>query len=821
MAAQDSFLNERSSLTEEQKSKGFVYRNELPRAYRKRLTIHYCIIGVLCLVISILIGVIVIITSSPDQILVEKTRSHSKRHHTRPSEAKKHIGVFTEITESETQSIIKYLKVNASLQLSDPTTARPNSNFVHTIELKLAPKEQVLKYLDHDGPTPVRSAFVSIFKGASVTPVVEEYEVGPLPNITYAHLLNTTSRKTRIPFNVRPFSMVEFRSIYTDILPVVAKKANFLLNESYGAEFGKHCGDRCLKFSMTPISSAYLAKGERKAWFWFAYDLEFYTLHPLDFQFLVDMTDINPSNWQVQSVWYCSTLFDSLDELLEKYRQNTINKTRVPYPAAKEEELLTSLHLRGDAFPKLNLEAPRQFEPNGPRYTIEDDEVTYMQWKFTYKMSPTIGLQLFNIRFKGERIAYELSMQEIAVLYAANSPASSMLYFADSAGLFGTRTRGLLPGVDCPDYAHFQDIEIYTSNNGGYRRFEKAMCIFEQNNLMPLRRHRAYGKIGAFYGGLLDINLVVRIVISVINYDYVTDFIFHTNGAVEVKVASTGYLASGFYTPAEEQYGTRIRENVIAHLHHHLFHFKADIDIKGTANRFSTWTIKTENKTDEWSSAPQNWHIQTKIKKSLKHSELSAVHKYNFNHPKYLIFSNANQTDKLGNQKSYRLKINGISKMKLPRDQGFEPSVSWSRYQMAVTKQKDSEYTSSSVYAMWDARDPVVNFQKYLDDNENIVDEDLVSWITLGTYHIPQTEHMPNTPTVGGHLSFMLTPFNYFEEDPSMSSRDAIRISPKDKTRPLDGANVERYDMPAGTSCVKDTESLENMLTNSSRFLFF
>ena len=58
----------------------------------------------------------------------------------------------------------------------------------------------------------------------------------------------------------------------------------------------------------------------------------------------------------------------------------------------------------------------------------------------------------------------------------------------------------------------------------------------------------------------------------------------------------------------------------------------------------------------------------------------------------------------------------------IPEGKGQEPSVSWARYQMAVTKYKEAETKSSSLYAIWDGADPVVNFQNYIDDDENIVD---------------------------------------------------------------------------------------------------
>ena len=45
----------------------------------------------------------------------------------------------------------------------------------------------------------------------------------------------------------------------------------------------------------------------------------------------------------------------------------------------------------------------------------------------------------------------------------------------------------------------------------------------------------------------------------------------------------------------------------------------------------------------------------------------------------------------------------------------------------------------------------------------------------MGMHHIPHTEDLPVTPTVGNHLTFFLFPYNYFTDCPSMSSRDQVR----------------------------------------------
>lgn len=38
------------------------------------------------------------------------------------------------------------------------------------------------------------------------------------------------------------------------------------------------------------------------------------------------------------------------------------------------------------------------------------------------------------------------------------------------------------------------------------------------------------------------------------------DYMFHTDGTIEVRVSATGYLQAGFWEPAQTGYGTAIRD---------------------------------------------------------------------------------------------------------------------------------------------------------------------------------------------------------------------------------------------------------------------
>ena len=64
-----------------------------------------------------------------------------------------------------------------------------------------------------------------------------------------------------------------------------------------------------------------------------------------------------------------------------------------------------------------------------------------------------------------------------------------------------------------------------------------------------------------------------------------------------------------------------------------------------------------------------------------------------------------------------------MSKQLLPENDGNEMAVSWARYQLAVTRHKEGEFGSSSCYAMFDARDPTVYFDSFVQDDDNITDQ--------------------------------------------------------------------------------------------------
>ena len=115
------------------------------------------------------------------------------------------------------------------------------------------------------------------------------------------------------------------------------------------------------------------------------------------------------------------------------------------------------------------------------------------------------------------------------------------------------------------------------------------------------------------------------------------------------------------------------------------------------------------------------------------------------------------------------------------------------------------------IYIFFFFQSPQVDFRQYLLDNDSILNEDLVAWVTVGMMHVPHSEDLPNTATAANSVNFFIRPFNYFDEDPSIGSTNAVLITPTTQG----GQKVERYGTADGPQCVPK----ENKLDFNGRYI--
>ncbi|KAL9971319.1 hypothetical protein ACROYT_G023830 [Oculina patagonica] len=779
-----------------------------------RMARVWMIIAVVFIIISIalLIALIVVATKQvkseehPDNGSHEAVSVESCAEGMSSSnEPPKSAGVFDDLTVDEITAVRDYLLKQPELNLTKYKDANVDTNYIYLIQFLPPPKDEVLEFLDKDGPKPERKAIAVIFHGATDPPVVREYIVSPASNPT-SYKVRTVpgGQKDTVPFNARPFDITVENKGFAAIVWQASQKLYKLLYESYDGYTFFGCTNKCLWFLQTS-PMGFTAK-DRYTWLFFirtGFPADFYS--PLNLMFLVDHGGAVVSKWKILKVLYNNQTFDTVDELVAKYDNNTIEKIKIPAPKGNAT-LFSSYERRGTPQPSEPMRGPEQYEPDGTRYTVKGRHVSYMSWSFDFRMDSNSGMQIYDIRFNGDRIVYELSLQEAAATYTGYYPSPSWNNFLDGSWGMGKSSYEMVRGVDCPGTATFFDL-VHMIGLGGPKTFRNAVCVFELNTGIPLRRHYDNNFVNGykFYGGMTNQVLVLRTIATVYNYDYVFDFIFYQNGVIEVKMSPSGYLWSAFYDSNMSPYAYPLHEHLTSGTHDHLINYKVDLDVGGRKNSYETIEIGIENITERW--FPNRRRVQKVLKRSVKKNELEAAYKFNFDHPKYLNFFNDAQKNRMGVKKGYRIQLDAMLKQLYPEDWMITPMLSWSLYQMAVTKYKANETQSSSIYNQNAPTDPQVDFRKYLMDNDSILNEDLVAWVTIGAMHVPHSEDLPNTATAANSVNFFIRPFNYFDEDPSMGSTNAILITPTDAK--FSGQKVERYGTPTGPQCVPKEHKMD------------
>ena len=697
-------------------------------------------------------------------------------------ELPKSQAIFDDLSSEELIAARDFMLKQSSLDLKSIDEASVKDNYIYLIQLLPPEKEAVLEYLDNNKRKPSRRALVVVFQGSSYPPVVQEYIVS-WPNNTKEMKYEKNGNSQE--FNVRPYDVVQQKAIKQIVLNATAQ-AYKILNKSYDGFCYHNCTNKRLKFRpQTPFGKR---EYERTTWLQFFRDhdsVEGGYLHPVDFQLYIDFPWSDVSKWEIKKVYYNGRTVDTIDDLLFQYNSGNILKSFIPSPQfanSGEKPLFSSLERRGIPQPQKPMRAPRMFEPDGKRFSVSGRHIKYMGWSFDFRIDSVSGPQLFDIRFKDKRIIYELSLQEAISFYSGYSPYFMSANFVYGGWTMGAKTLKLVGGIDCPDTSRFFDAVHFVDSNKP-KTIKSAVCVFELDSGIPLRRHfETDGKKGyRFYGGLVNHALVLRTITTIDNYDSIFDFMFYQNGVIEVKATPTGYILtendrSG--TPGfDDLLGQEVYSKLYGNLHDNLFHYKVDLDVYSRLNSFETIKINLKDKQNPW--LPPDRRTLKAFRRQEKRSEADAkFKKIDFDTPTFFnLYSN--EKNKFGSKKGYLIQLQSAVKQVLPEDDSMTQMAPWSIYPLAVTRYRSTEPKSSSLYNQNSPTKPIVKFPDFATgQNEAITNQDLVVWVTIGSIQIPTSEDVPNVASPANTARFFLRPFNYFDEDPSMNSTDAVLIRP-------------------------------------------
>jgi primary-amine oxidase len=130
---------------------------------------------------------------------------------------------------------------------------------------------------------------------------------------------------------------------------------------------------------------------------------------PSDLYIQFDISGTDPSLWKALKVVYNLQLYSSVQAFYQTWKSGLITKT--PPPTTNTEFLLKNK--TGQTRELEDRLAPTILSPEGNRFKIDRNNryVEYLGWTFYTRFDYEVGIQFYDIKFKGERIMYELSLQ--------------------------------------------------------------------------------------------------------------------------------------------------------------------------------------------------------------------------------------------------------------------------------------------------------------------------------------------------------------------------------------------------------------------------
>lgn len=679
----------------------------------------------------------------------------------------KPVGLFDPLSGKEMARVTQFMK--SRKLIVDKSPLKLTDDYIANIVPFPPNKKDALRHLDNGGPHPGRFAQVFVNRGSRKTPDVMVYKVGPLDGAMTAKKLYADGE---IPFNARSFDEIE----YLQVLSIVFgefKKLDELFRESFDdSVLG-------LGLSMYFYAPNGLKENDRETYVGLGFTVlgaNFGNLiNPLPFGVIISHPGTDRKKYKMYNFFYANQgPFDTAEDLLDAFKKNKIRKVII-----KKGHKKTILE---KSFPKEKVKrrrrfskrpCPRTYEPRGPRYRIRDYTVKYMNWEFTIGMNERRGISVHNVLFNEERIAYDIRLSEIALLYGSNTMGVGGSVYTDSSFGIGY-PGGIIKDVDCPVHATILETNNWiTSSQSSFK--SRTICIFEEDGQRALWRHR-----DNYRAGLRDSHLVVRFPTTLGNYDYTIDFAFYLDGRIHTTTTASGILQAGFWDEGEplngkdkskDPFGYRVSQLATGAIHDHTFAFRVDLDIVGRDNTFQFIHWKAGDVT-------KALNTQATIKKIPPHFRFNQTRyvqwetldtekgfKIDYERPKFWTIINENRKNKWGAKRGYRIVPMATGSEVMPSSHLSSKALSFTKYHCAITRYKSNEQEVTGYFDLNRLSSPAEYFDLML-NKECIKNHDLVAWIMVSFLHIPTSEDYPMTNRV--MTGFWLKPFNFFDSTPSL-----------------------------------------------------
>jgi primary-amine oxidase len=406
-------------------------------------------------------------------------------------------------------------------------------------------------------------------------------------------------------------------------------------------------------------------------------------------------------------------------------------------------------------------------QPAGPSFEISDGEVTWQNWRFRFRLDSRNGIIVNQVGVVDgghlRSVLYEGMVSELFVPYMDATRGWSTRVFIDTGEFYpGGILQSLREGMDCPSNAVYVD-GLSTNEKGAPVLRPRQACLFEKFDGDVAWRHGDDTNVW----GRPTRSLVLRAAALIGNYDYLFDWRFQQDGAIQVAVGATGIIETrGVATERVsethgsddiESYGHLVGKHALGVNHDHFFSYRLDMDVDGQNNSFMIHRL-VQKKLPPGGPRKTIWVAEPSVA-TMERDAMMDVH---LDKPSMWMFVNPNVKGPLGHPTGYEIMPGVTADSLMDPEDGVQKVGAFSSHQLWVTPYRSNERYAAGTYPVsGKGTDGLAMWTK---ENRKIENTDIVAWYTMGFHHVPRQEDWPVMPVMWHE--FEIRPFDFFAQNP-------------------------------------------------------
>ncbi|GAA2074675.1 primary-amine oxidase [Pseudolysinimonas kribbensis] len=399
-------------------------------------------------------------------------------------------------------------------------------------------------------------------------------------------------------------------------------------------------------------------------------------------------------------------------------------------------------------------------QPEGVSFTLEDDVLSWQNWRVRVGFNGREGLTLHQVSFtdRGDErsVLYRASISEMVVNYADPSPTHGWNNYFDAGEYqFGRLANSLELGCDCLGEITYLDAVI-ADDFGTPQTIRNAICIHEEDYGILWKHTDEFTLTSATRR---QRRLVVSFFTTVGNYDYGFYFYFYLDGTFEVEAKATGIVFVGAHDGGDYPYATELAPGLGAPVHQHLFCARLDMTVDGIRNAVDEVDITRVELGDDnpWGAAIAR--TATRLR-----TETEGVRDADGTVGRVWRVSSAERTNRLGHPTSYVLYPEGKAPLANHAESFSRKRAGFAGHHLWVTRYERDELWAAG-YAV-NMHPGGAGLPAYIAGDRDIDGQDVVLWHTFGLTHFPRTEDWPIMPV--DYTGFVMKPEGFFDRNPTL-----------------------------------------------------